>query len=310
LVAPLVTLDASSATAADPAKTEAANTITGVTVTPEKKDPLVDPANQFVRGHIPETRGGQLARFRDKVCVRVIGLPAAYDAFIARQVVKIAAQVHAPVDRAPGCTPNVNVIFSPDPQAQLADIARRRDILFGFHWAAQTKAMATFDRPIQSWYLTRAVGTDGQDVLELNHGSTFMDPGGPGAPVSIGGSIKGRPGSRLGSDQSAELAHSLILADAGKVAHLPAGAVADYVAVLALSRWEGLARCNAIPTILNLFADDCADPPQAATESDLGLLSALYALDPREAGAQQRLTLAGRMRAELKKDAAAPEPRP
>jgi hypothetical protein len=304
----LAALPASATASEPPAKPEAPNTVTGVTVTPEKKDPVVDPASQFVRGHIPENRGGQLARFRDKVCVRVVGLPASYDVFIARQVVKIAAQVHAPVDRARGCTPNVNVIFSPDPQAQLDDIAKRRDILFGFHWAAKTKSLATFDRPIQSWYLTRSVGTDGQDILELNHGATFMDVG-PGAPPdSIGGSIKGRPGSRLGTDQSSELVHSLVLVDAGKVANLKAGAVADYIAVLALSRWEGLTRCNAIATILNLLADDCADAPESATEGDLGLLSALYALDPREAGSQQRLTMAGRMRAELKK--AEPEPSP
>src|SRR6185503_3746536 len=142
---------------------------------------------------------------------------------------------------------------------------------------------------------------DGQDILELNHGSTFMDPGGPGAPVSVGGSIKGRAGSRLGTDQSSELVHSLILVDARKVANLRIGAVADYIAVLALSRWQGLARCNAVSTLLNLLADDCADAPEAATEGDLGLLSALYALDPREAGDQQRFTLAARMREELKK---------
>jgi hypothetical protein len=313
-MAALLAASAAWANQSDPgpaAKGAPAKDLSGVTVTaPAKPDPLVNPASQFVRSHLPTSRNEQYARFHDPICVRVLGLPPEFDAFVAKRVVDLAKAVKAPLDPSPACTPNVNVIFSSNPQQQLSDIAKRRDILFGFHWAAKTKALATFDRPIQSWYLTRSVGTDGQDILELNHGSTFMDMG-PGAPPgSIGGSIKGRAGSRLGTDQSSELVHSLVLVDAGKVANLKAGAVADYIAVLALSRWEGLSRCNAIATILNLLADDCADAPESATEGDLGLLSALYALDPREAGSQQRLTMAGRMRAELKKAQSDPSPRP
>ena len=140
------------------AKASAANTVSGVTVTaPRKPDPLVDPASQFVRAHVPENRAGQLSRFRDNICVNVVGLPAAYNAFVAKQIVKLAAKVEAPVDHAAKCTPNVNVIFSPNPQAQLDDIAKRREILMGFGWVAQMKQLATFERPIQSWYVTRSV---------------------------------------------------------------------------------------------------------------------------------------------------------
>ena len=268
----------------------------GVTVTAEKKHPLVDKTTQFVRSHVPENRAGQLSRFRDKICVNVVGLPSAYTAFIAKAVVKVATEVRAPVDHSLKCTPNVNVIFTPNPQAQLDDIAKRREILFGFHWAAQLKQLATFERPIQSWYLTRSVGTDGQSVLELNHGSAFQDAG-PGAPpANIGGTVTGRPGSRLGDDMSSELVHSLILVDADKVSNLKIGAVADYIALLALSRWQGLERCNSFATILNLMADGCADAaPETVTASDMGLLTALYTANPRQSGTQQRAEIADRM---------------
>lgn len=279
-----------------PARAAAPTEVGGVTVTAEKKDPLVDKTTQFVRAHVPETRAGQIARFRDRICVSVVGLPPAYASFVARQVVKVANQVQAPVDHTARCQPNVNVIFTPDPQAQLADIAKRRDLLLGFHWAAQLKETTTFSRPIQSWYLTRSVGTDGQSVLELNHGSTFQDAG-PGAPPeNIGGTVTGRPGSRLGADTSSELVHSLILVDANKVSNLKIGAVADYIAVLALSRWQGLEKCNGFATILNLMADGCAEePPETVTPSDVGLLIALYTSNPRESGSQQRAEIADRM---------------
>jgi hypothetical protein len=95
---------------------------------------------------------------------------------------------------------------------------------------------------------------------------------------------------------SSELVHSLILVDANKVADAKIGAIADYIAVLALSRWQGLERCNAVPTILNLMADNCeGDAPDAATKEDRALLAALYAADPRETGSQQRMSIAERM---------------
>jgi hypothetical protein len=263
---------------------------------PQKPNALVNPETQFVRGHLTENRNQQYARFRDPVCVKVLGLPPEFDAFIARRVVELARKVKAPVDSSPACKPNVDVIFSARPQAQLDDIAKRRDILFGFHFIADTKKLSTFSRPIQAWYLTRARDTKGNDVLELLDQAPF-------APDQFKyPAVMGRPGSRLGNDMSTELVHALILADANKVADEKIGAVADYVAVLALARWDGLERCNTLPTILNLMADNCeADAvAEAATPGDLGLLKGLYTVDPREAGALQRMTIAGKMESQIK----------
>ena len=277
-----------------------APTVSGVTVEATKKpDPLVDPTTQFVREHLPTSRFEQYARFRDPVCVKVIGLPDAFAGFVARRVVQVARQVGAPVAEAANCKPNVNVIFSVRPQAQLDDIAKRRDVLFGFVWRADLKQAATFNRPIQSWYLTRAVESSGDGALELNAGTAFSAVPFQGI-VSLGKTPIGRAGSRLGEDLSSELVHSLIIADANKVAGQKIDAVADYVAILALSRWQGLERCNSTPTILNLMAEGCAgEAPEAATPEDLALLKGLYSVDPREGGALQRATIASQMRKAL-----------
>jgi hypothetical protein len=281
-----------------PEKTAPASDLSGVTVTaPGKASPLVNPETQFVRGHLTQNRNQQYARFHDPVCVKVIGLPPEFDTFIAKRIVDMAHEVKAPVDPSPACTPNVNVIFSPNPQAQLDDISKRRDILFGFHFIAELKKLGTFSRPIQAWYVTQTQDTTGKRVLDINDPHAY-DPAEGKMPA-----IMGKPGSRLGNDMSSELVHALILADANKLADEKIGAVADYVAVLALARWEGLERCNALPTILNLMADGC-DPDavaETATPGDLGLLKGLYSVAPREAGTQQRMTIAGRMEAELKK---------
>ncbi|MGZ3402782.1 MAG: hypothetical protein ACXWKN_05640 [Phenylobacterium sp.] len=298
-----VGLLAAGPAAGDPAKPAAS--VSGVTVTaPEKANPLVNPEAQFVRGHLAQNRNQQYARFRDPVCVRVIGLPPEFDAFIAQRVVELAKAVNAPVDPSAACTPNVNVIFSPKPQAQLDDIAKRRDVLFGYFLKAETKKVTTFSRPIQAWYLTRARDTLGNNILELLETPPCVGSGAPGAPPCDikAPAVMGRAGSRLGNDMSTELVHALILADANKVANEKIGAVADYVAVLALARWQGLERCNSLPTILNLMADGCeADAvAEAATPGDLGLLRGLYSVDPRESGSLQRMSIAGRMEAEAK----------
>jgi hypothetical protein len=148
--------------------------------------------------------------------------------------------------------------------------------------------------------VTQTQDTTGNRVLELVDPHPY-DPLDGKSPA-----VMGKAGSRLGNDMSTELVHALILADANKVADEKIGAVADYVAVLALARWQGLERCNSLPTILNLMADGCeADAvAESATPGDLGLLTGLYALNPRESGSQQRITIAGGMAAEAKKDAA------
>ena len=277
------------------------STISGVTVEgPAKPNPLVDRATEFVRQRLPTSRFEQYARFHDPICVKVIGLPGEYDAFIATRVAAMAREVKAPVAEAATCVPNVNVIFSATPQAQLTDIARRRDVLFGFYFKADAKQTFTFRRPIQSWYLTRAVGTDGRDILELNDTAPCQGTGLPGAPPCDlkAPPLTGRAGSRLGNDMSSELVHALIIADANKVSGQPIGAVADYIAVLALSRWQELERCTGLPTILNLMADGCdaEDRPEAATPADIALLTGLYQVNAREAGPLQRAEIADLMR--------------
>ena len=291
-----------------------ANTVGGVTVTaPQKPDPLVDRTTEFVRQRLPTSRFEQYARFRDPICVKVQGLPGQFDAFVAKRIVEVATEVHAPVAKAETCKPNVNVIFSAQPQALLKDIGRRREDLLGFHFMAQMKGLTTFSRPIQAWYLTQTSDMTGRTTLDVRQtgGVDVMDivQGGAdlGGGEAAGGSFgpHGRAGSRLSVEMSSELALSLIIADAGKVSGQPIGAVADYIAVLALSRWQGLERCSGLSTILNLMAQDCGeDPPQAATSSDLALLTSLYAVDPREDGALQRATIASAVRKAAETDRA------
>jgi hypothetical protein len=296
LAAVLIGASPASAKQTEPTPSAKAPTVSGVTVEAQpKENPLVDPATQFVREHLPEGQSEQIARFRDDVCVKVVGLPPELDAFIARRLIEVAGQVRAPLAKAADCAPNVNVVFTANPQAQLDDIAKRKDILLGFHFVAQTKKLTTVDRPVQAWYVTRTRDATGNSWIEVNHPVPVCIPDCEN-PIPESERPMGRAGSRLGNGMSAEVVHSLILADTNKLAGAKIEVVADYIAVLALAKWQGLNRCNATPTILNRMADGCDDPPEAATPQDLALLSGLYAVEARESGAQQRAAIASAIR--------------
>ncbi len=287
----------------EPASSKAAppeTSVSGITVQGvAKPSPLVDRTTEFVRQRLPTSRFEQYARFHDPICVKVVGLPEEFAGFVERRVLDVARQINAPIDPKAGCTPNVNVIFSAQPQAQLNDIAKRRDVLFGFHFIAETRKITTFSRPVQAWYLTRTEDTHGEKILELYDPAPCVSSGPQGPPCDIKApAITGKAGSRLGNDLSSELVHSLIIADANKVAGQRIDAVADYIAVLALSRWQGLERCSGLSTILNLMADGCdaEDRPEAATPADLALLTGLYQVNPREVGTLQRAEIAEAVR--------------
>jgi hypothetical protein len=290
----LMTAGPAGATGAPPEAAASASNLSGVTVTPAAKpNPLVDPTTQFVRERLPESPfSEQYPRFHDAICVKVQGLPEEFDAFIAKRLIEVAAQVRAPVAKAADCTPNVNVIFSAKPQAQLSDIAKRRDILIGYQFLPQFQRMSKFTHPIEARYVTRTVGEHGESQLDTWDPDRY-DPMLDKAPP------QGRAGSRLGNQMSAEIVHSLIVADANKVAGEKIETVADYVAVLALARWQGLERCNrSVATILNRMADGCDrdGAPEAATPADLALLTGLYSVETRESGPQQRATIASAIR--------------
>jgi hypothetical protein len=285
----------------DPApasKAAPANTVSGVAVpAPQKPDPLVDPAVQFVRQNLPQGEmSEQIPRFHDEICAQVIGLPAEFNAFIKARIVSLAHEVGAPVAKSAACASNVHVIFSRSPQAQIDDIAKRREILLGFYWPSQSKQQTAFKGPVQAWYVTRVRdGTDGRSHLELRTPppSSILDA------ISNPDRPHGLAGSRLSNGMSAELVHTLVLADAEKVSDSKIGTVADYVSVLALARWRNVDRCHsAVDSVLSSLAYGCETEggPETATPADIALLKALYAVDPRESGTMQRASIASAVR--------------
>lgn len=249
-------------------------------------------AMRFVRSHaVPSAAIDQLGRWHEPVCPLTRGLEPAFDERVSRRIVAVAEAVGAPT-LGPGkrCEINIEVVFTPDPQGLLNRIARRFPALLG----SSRLRHPVFQGAIESWYVTGTRSVSGWNPPAPGMGgSQPMDlPIHPEAPSPFvlgvvpddtagGVSPNGLAGSHLTAGLDSELLHVLIIADAHEVSGYPLRAIADYVAVLALTHMQSLETCEALPSIIDLLASRCGGQakPAGITPEDTAYLRALYSSD-------------------------------
>jgi hypothetical protein len=256
---------------------------------------LAHAVSAFVQSHsAPGARINQIGRWDDNVCPLVTGLRPAFNDFVARKVLDVARGVGAPVQSVgKQCSVNVEIVFTPDPQALLDHIAKSYRILLGFYPASQVKQTTTFSHPIQAWYETGTQSFDYQLPIEGGRMgvyspaalSEYGNPFNLGAQVdsavtAAGWQPAGVATSRLGNGLRSTFLHVLIIADSHQVARYSLQSIADYAAMLSLTRMAQLENCAPLPSITDLLAGGCTTPvSDALTSADRAYLKALYAAD-------------------------------
>ena len=242
----------------------------------------------FVKAHgAPSERIGQLGRWHEDVCPETVGLRGPADEFVSRRVLEAARRVGAPTKRTGKCKTNVNIIFSSKPQQQMDYMASKDPHLAGY--SAQQGDLFHVSHPIQAWYVTgtRSFVTVDSPV-NMNPSSDAGDTAAArpsGSPSTAGGlqidspnsAVIGRAGSLLGDEDRSEFARVTVIVDANTVVRYPLQAVADYIAMLVLTRTT-LDGCNPLPSIIDLLSADCGErsKPDSITEADVAYLKALY----------------------------------
>jgi hypothetical protein len=141
--------------------------------------------------------------------------------------------------------------------------------------------------PIQAWYVTGirdnrgAVVVDEDATLQLFTKCDFCTPPvmqfastNTAAITSVGG-WRDRP------DLSSDLLYVTIIVDADQTAHNTVGEIADYVAMMALSRTEDYDDSQLMPSITNLLSPSCDDKlkPSQITATDMAYLRGVYKMD-------------------------------
>jgi hypothetical protein len=241
---------------------------------------------QFVQSRSISTAGtDELIRWQSAVCPETQGLQRRSNEFVTQRVVALARQVGAPTRHAGRCWTNIEILFTADPAEQLSYVVRNEPTLLGDAPTGRN-TLAAFDHPIKAWYATytphgEILGSGGRSQVNL---ATAMISEGwasfgyaTGAATDVLGMWGMSSGSHL-SEVSSEFVNVLILIDSTQVKRYPLDAIADYVAMLALTR-TSLDGCSELPSVIDLLSPDCGErgKPQGVTAADTAYLNALYA---------------------------------
>jgi beta-lactamase regulating signal transducer with metallopeptidase domain len=247
----------------------------------------------------PNPEIDQIGRWREAVCVKVVGLPQADQAAaIKARIESVARAVGLPATRA-DCRTNVEIVFTDRPQAVMDSIARRHEYLLGYEHRHETNRLKTVTHPIQAWYVTATRG-NGENIA----GALFA-----GFPVQIDTEVIDDPDDNtppVGCGDSPRFTACLrsvlrtvfMVADSKTLAGKDLGLVADDMVMLTLSQPRSLDGCNALPSVIDRFAKapcPSRDPPDGLTPADAAYLTALYASDPEANTAGEQSDIARRM---------------
>jgi hypothetical protein len=247
---------------------------------------------------------GKLARWEVPVCLRVMGVNDSAAQFLSKRIAEVAVGAGARVNRDPKCRANVRIVFTTTPQALVSDIRETKMDLLGYYDSvAELDQIATFQHPIQAWYVTATRDARGQlqtdtartEGIEIPIPGTGMKHWMPNARVYA------VTGSRLGDGLRANLHHVTIIADPTRLLDQEMGPVADYMAMMALSQMQSLDRCQSLPSITNLLVAECPRIPGGLSDIDLGYLRGLYHLDAERAKGVQLHQIIYQMRREVLK---------
>jgi hypothetical protein len=271
----------------------AGTVVPGVTIvapkTPEPGPPPAPTPEQraFVRSHAAPSRIGQLTRWNQSVCPTTVGLSPAMNDFVSARVKAVAAEISAP--HGP-CKSNIVIVFTSKPQLLLDAVRKKAPVLLGFHYPSQVKRLATVRHPIQAWYVTATSseasggGLGGLGTGRLSGPVGAAAENGPGLSLDDGDSNmpSGCAGGHFTDCLSNQIVAEIIVADRDQVAGQTIGSIADYIAMLALSKVDLDQDCADLDSITNLMAAHCpagANQPEALTRADIAYLKALYSIN-------------------------------
>jgi hypothetical protein len=259
----------------------AAPPVEDVTVTGTKSRQVIE---RFVKSLAMPTRlTGKIARWEDGICPVTDGLPPTFSKFLLRHIKDVAASVGAPVDSHRSCEPNIQIVFTKNPQALLDDIHKKAPDLLGYFDNDDQRARAAkIARPIQAWYTTQTVDLRGHAHPDTAHSGGLMIYFNPKLPPIFvpHGVAANVTGSRLEDGVRSTFYHVLIVANPDDLKDYEMGALGDYIAMLALSQLDSLDSCQQLPSIVNMLAKSCASKTEVLTENDTAYLRGLYSSSP------------------------------
>jgi len=216
-----------------------------------------------------------LARWGVEVCPAVTGLPAPQGEFILQRISTIAHSARVPLG-ARDCKPNLSVIVTSEPSRLVKDTWSRNSSRFldlSGRPATATERRQFIDdpRPVRAWYGAELVGALGNELRYYDLSREGHEPKLNTLPTM----------SRIRIDDVPTIRSALVVVDRGHITGLTIGAVADYVAMVALAEVNLQGDYSSAESILNLFTTpEKGQSISQLSAWDAAFLKALYATDP------------------------------
>jgi hypothetical protein len=217
-------------------------------------------------GGLMRWRGGR----SQSPCPMTVGLDAAYNDFVTARVRAVGAYVGAPLVPDLHCKPNLEVLFTTDPQKSMAAVLKWAGRSLGVKYPHQMQDLLqhSASHPVQGWYITVGGGASTLNADSALLGRLELRPL---WPLVI-------PTSNHVNDAGRGILDMILVVDTTKVAGATIGSIADYAAMVGLSLIQSPDHCDSLPSILDLMAPSCQsrDKPAGITAGDLAFLKALY----------------------------------
>ena len=274
LLAGLMGLALAGAATAQTPPAQDDTTVEEVVVTAPQREMI----EAFVEDVSAPTSDDQLGRWDRKICPGVTGLKPRFANFLNDRIARAAYQVGLDVGE-PGCRPNIMIVITNDGNRVARELFEKNPKWvdkWGDANSRGRRALREFvetPRPVRWWHVSQTVTSDGK-------------------AVSRGDEVEVRGGGRISRNTRQDFARTAVIVDMTQAKGAPLGAIADYVAMVALAQLDPKADTRRYPTILNLFADRAAGREAAGglTSWDKSYLAGLYDAkrDARSARSQGR----------------------
>jgi hypothetical protein len=239
---------------------------------------------------------GQLARWDRRICPGVAGLRGRYAQFVIDRMAQRAFDVGLDVGD-PGCRANMLIIVTRDPDAMAQRLVDDHPGALGYFaergrntlGRASLRAFVESDAPVRWWHVSRTTTESFDEIGETADGSP---------PVTF----RLSNASRLSRSTHQNFGAAFIIVDAGRLTEieLDFGALADYLAMVALAQVDADASTTGLTTILNLFSDEAS--PRALTDWDIAYLRGLYSAESTVSARRHAGDIAQTMGRELPQD--------
>lgn len=211
---------------------------------------------------------GQLARFRDPLCIAIVGLAPATAQAVRTRIATVARTVRAPVAGG-DCSPNALVVVAGDAAGFVADARRTHADWFAGLDRGELAALAA---PVDGAYVWSATGVRNEDGLSI-----VLPVAGRRGDLSDVPILRVKTASFLNPHTQQSIQASFAVIGAPATTGRTVVQLADYLAMRLLAKTRPLRSGDGSPTILTLFDPVGGAAPAALTRFDEAYLRGLYA---------------------------------